>query len=139
MTTNEEEVAEELTEEAEETEEVGEALESEETAEETVEKVEEEEEEEEKEELEENIVEERIYTVPLQRAWISPRGKRAPRAIRILKGFVERHMKPESIMISQEVNERIWRRGIQKPPRKIRIRAAKDQDGKVFVHLAEGD
>ncbi len=98
-----------------------------------------EEEEFERETMEEGIVEERIYTVPLGKAWVSPRKKRAPRAVRILKGFITRHMKPESISISGEVNERIWRRGIQKPPRKIRVRAAKDEDGKVSVYLAEAD
>ena len=87
----------------------------------------------------ENIVEERIYTIPLSKAWISPRKKRAPRAIRILRSFIMRHMKPDSISISGEVNQQIWRRGIEKPPRKIRIRAAKDQDGKVSVYLAEAD
>jgi len=97
------------------------------------------EEEFERETMEEGIVEERIYTIPLSKAWVSPRKKRAPRAVRILKGFITRHMKPESITISGEVNERIWRRGIQKPPRKIRVRAAKDQDGKVSVYLAEAD
>ncbi|MFQ6094940.1 MAG: 50S ribosomal protein L31e [Candidatus Bathyarchaeia archaeon] len=88
---------------------------------------------------EEDIVEERIYTIPLSRAWISPRKKRAPRAVRILKSFIMRHMKPDSISISGEVNQRIWSRGIEKPPRKIRIRAVKDQDGKVSVYLAEAD
>jgi len=89
--------------------------------------------------LEEEIVEERIYTVPLSRAWLSPRRKRAPRAIRILRSFIERHMKPESIIITNEVNERIWSRGIEKPPRKIRVRAVKDRDGRVTIHLVEGD
>jgi large subunit ribosomal protein L31e len=98
-----------------------------------------EEEEFERETMEEGIVEERIYTIPLGKAWVSPRKKRAPRAVRILKGFITRHMKPESISISGEVSERIWRRGIQKPPRKIRVRAAKDEDGKVSVYLAEAD
>jgi len=90
-------------------------------------------------EAEEGIVEEKIYTVPLGRAWISPRKDRAPKAIRILKSFIERHMKPESIILTEEVNERIWRRGVEKPPRRIRIRALKDEDGKVSVRLAEGD
>ena len=120
---------EEETEESEEIEEVGQEV-VEEFAEE---------EEFERETMEEGIVEERIYTIPLSKAWVSPRKKRAPRAVRILKGFITRHMKPESITISGEVNERIWRRGIQKPPRKIRVRAAKDEDGKVSVYLAEAD
>lgn len=108
----------------------------------------------EKEALEEEIVEERIYTVPLQRAWIMPPKKRAPRAIRILRSFIEKHMKVGSrarkteeeeeeeagqLIISNEVNEKIWGRGIEKPPRKIRIRAVKDKEGVVTVYLAEGD
>ena len=90
---------------------------------------------------EEEIVEERIYTVPLSRAWIGPRNKRAPRAIRLLRSFIMRHMKidEDSLKISNEVNEHIWSRGIQKPPRKIRIRATKDNEGIVTVRLAEGE
>lgn len=100
---------------------------------------------------EEEIVEERFYTIPLGKAWVAPRDKRAPRAIRIIRDFIRRHMKletgegeeeetePKRIIISNEVNERIWSRGIQKPPRKIRVRAAKDKDGNVTVYLAEGD
>ncbi len=90
-------------------------------------------------EAEEDIVEERVYTVPLSRAWVSPRKERAPRATRILKAFIKRHMKPESIILSKEVNEQIWRRGIEKPPRNIRVRAVKDRDGKVSVRIAEAD
>jgi|YelNatPaOPRAMG01_1025707.scaffolds.fasta_scaffold40065_5 large subunit ribosomal protein L31e len=100
---------------------------------------------------EEEIVEERIYTVPLGKAWIMPPNKRAARAIRILRDFLKKHMKleargegeeeeePKRLIITNEVNERIWSRGIEKPPRKIRVRAAKDKDGNVTVYLAEGD
>ena len=89
----------------------------------------------------EDIVEERIYTVPLSRAWIGPRNKRAPRAVRVLRRFILRHMKIEEeyLRISNDVNERIWSRGIQKPPRKIRVRAIKDSEGIVTVRLAEGE
>ena len=101
---------------------------------------------------EEEIVEERIYTVPLRKAWIAPPNKRAPRAVRILKSFIIRHMRLEArkeereeeeeskkLIVSNEVNERIWSRGIEKPPRKIRVRAAKDKEGNVTIYLAEGD
>lgn len=89
----------------------------------------------------EEVVEERIYTVPLGKAWIRPRTKRAPRAIRLLKAFIKRHIKVEedSIRISNDVNEKIWSRGIQKPPRRIRVRVTKDKEGLVTVHLAEGE
>jgi large subunit ribosomal protein L31e len=106
-----------------------------------------------KKEEEEEIVEERIYTVPLAKAWIMPPNKRTPRAVRMLKNFIVKHMKleakkegeteeeeePSKLVISNEVNERMWTRGIEKPPRKIRVRAAKDKEGNVTVYLAEGD
>ena len=93
-------------------------------------------------EVEEEVVEERIYTVPLGRARIAPVTKRAPRAIRILRAFIKRHMKADdedSIVISNEVNEKIWSRGIEKPPRRIRVRVTKDREGLVRVYLAEGE
>lgn len=102
--------------------------------------------------IEEEIVEERFYTIPLGKAWIVPPNKRAPKAIRIIRDFIKRHMKleakrgneeeeetPRRVIISSEVNEKIWSRGIEKPPRKIRVRAAKDKEGNVTVYLAEGD
>lgn len=111
---------------------------------EEVERSEEESEEEKKGEetvAEEEIVEERVYTVPLGRAWIAPLTRRAPRAIRILRSFIKRHMKADddSILISNEVNEKIWSRGIEKPPRKIRIKATKNKEGLVRVYLVEGE
>jgi len=145
----EEELEAEGTEEDVEKEEAEEAAEEEEAEEEEIAEVEEEGEVEKKEELEEEIVEEKFYTIPLGKAWISPRKKRAPKAVRIIRGFVEKHMKirteaegeeeAEFLVISNEVNEKIWSRGIEKPPRKIRVRAVKDKEGVITVHLAEGD
>jgi len=127
----------EAVEEVEEAEETKEAIEAPEEAEKEgeVEEVERKREE----EVEEEIVEERIYTIPLRRVWISPRKRRAPRAVRVVRSFIQRHMKPEAIIVSNEVNERLWSRGIEKPPRKIRVRASKDKEGTVTLHLAEGD
>jgi len=95
--------------------------------------------EEEEPEEEEEIIDERIYTVPLRKAyWTGTRLRRSNRAVRVLREFVERHMKPEELLIQPEVNERIWARGIQKPPRRVRIRATKNSDNLVRVYLAEG-
>lgn len=82
-------------------------------------------------------VEERIYTVPLGKAWITPKHRRAEKAITILKKFVQRHMKPERIIVDTSVNEAIWKRGITNPPRKIRVKLSKDAEGVVSVNLAE--
>ena len=85
----------------------------------------------------EDIVEERVYNVPLGRVLISPVKKRTPKAMRLLRAFVMRHMKPESILISEEVNAVLWKRGIEGAPHHIRIRAAKGRDNTVTVYLAK--
>jgi len=43
------------------------------------------------------------------------------------------------LVITNEVNEKLWSRGIEKPPRNIRVRAVKDKEGTVTLYLAEGD
>lgn len=84
------------------------------------------------------VVEEKVYTVPLRHVWVvTPRGKRAPRAVRDVREFVARHMKAEEVAMSNEVNEAIWARSINKPPRKITVRAVKDKEGKVIVYPAK--
>ena len=99
---------------------------------------------------EEEIAEERFYTIPLQKALIRPPKGRTPRAMQLIRLFIVRHMKMDmkvsdeeeaeelpQLVISQEVNEKVWSRGIEKPPRKIKVRVTKDKDGNVTVYLAE--
>jgi large subunit ribosomal protein L31e len=134
----------------EETVEIEEPIEAVPAEEKQTEEAEEEEAKPKKKKEEEEIVEERTYTIPLSRALVRPPKKRAPRAMQLLKIFITKHMKLEmkvseeeeeeelpQLIISKEVNEKIWEKGIEKPPRKIRVRAAKDKDGNVTVHLAE--
>lgn len=84
------------------------------------------------------IVEEKVYTIPLRHVWVvTPRGKRAPRAVRDVRDYVSRHMKAEEVSISNDVNSAIWSRSINKPPRKITVRAVKDKEGKVIVYPAK--
>lgn len=112
-----------------------EAAQPEETAVETAPAAEEEEAEPE-EEIE--VVEEKIYTIPLRHVWVvTPRGRRAPRAVRDVRDFVSRHMKAEEVAMSNEINEALWGRSINKPPRKITVRAVKDKEGKVIVYPAK--
>ncbi len=85
---------------------------------------------------EEEIIDERIYIIPLAKARRGPRNKWAKKSIRFLREFMTRHFKPESLVISQEVNQRIWERGIQKPPRKLKVRVTKNIDGLCVVYLA---
>lgn len=134
----EEESEEEAEEEIEEIEEfsLDEISEEEEISEIFEEEVEEIEEAEALEAPKEEIIDERIYIIPLAKARRGPRNKWGKKAIRFLKEYMERHFKPESLIISQEVNEKIWERGIKKPPRKLKVRATKNIDGLVVVYLA---
>ena len=75
----------------------------------------------------------RIYTVPLARAWVSPKRHRTKRAINMIREFAMRHMKSSEVKIDEEVNEEIWRRGIEKPPRRITVKMDKGEDGIVTV------
>jgi len=134
----ESEVEEEFEEEIEEIEEfsLDEISEEEEISEIFEEEVEEIEEAEALEAPKEEIIDERIYIIPLAKARRGPRNKWGKKSIRFLKEYMERHFKPESLIISQEVNEKIWERGIKKPPRKLKVRATKNIDGLVVVYLA---
>jgi large subunit ribosomal protein L31e len=74
---------------------------------------------------------ERIYTIPLRGAYEGVRTKRSRKAVKIVRAFISRHMKaePGEVSISEELNKAIWKRGIQKPPRKIKVRALKGAEG----------
>jgi len=80
---------------------------------------------------------ERIYVIPLRDVKKVPRTIRSPKAIRIIKEFLKRHMKSDEIKIDYSVNEKVWERGIQKVPPKIKVKAVKEEDGSVSVTLVE--
>jgi len=84
------------------------------------------------------IIDERIFTIPLDKAWISPSKKRTPRQLRILRNFIKKNMRSEEVLISKDVNEKLWSRGIEGRFRKIRVKALKDKEDVVTVHLSEG-
>lgn len=74
------------------------------------------------------MAEEKIYTVPLGTTRKKSRQKRAPYAMKIVKNYLIRHTKVKEIKIGKHLNEEIWRRGIRKPPRRVRIKTVKDGD-----------
>jgi len=81
---------------------------------------------------------ERIYTVPLGEAFEVPRKKRVPKAVKLLKEFIARHMKAEDerIVISEALNKQLWGRSIQKPPRRVKVRLIKE-DGTIKAYLSD--
>lgn len=81
--------------------------------------------------------EERILVIPLRAAWAAPRTKRAPRAVKAIREYVKRHLKPDRIFIDDVLNEHLWARGREHPPRRIRVKAIKFEDGSAVVSLPE--
>lgn len=82
---------------------------------------------------------ERVYTINLGKVWLSPNNQRAKRAINMIREFTEHHMKTGQIKIDQELSHAVWQRGIRSPPRKIRVKMAKTDDGYVLVSPFEED
>jgi large subunit ribosomal protein L31e len=83
--------------------------------------------------------EERIITVPLRVVRTVPRTKRAPRAIKAIREHVVRHLKAktEDVWIDPQINEILWARGIEQPPKRIRVKVIKFEDELVEVSLPE--
>ena len=80
---------------------------------------------------------ERVYIIPLRDVKRVPRTIRSPKAVRLVREFLKKHMKSEDIKIDNSINEKIWERGIQKVPPKIKVKATKEEDGSVSVTLVE--
>ena len=76
---------------------------------------------------------ERVYTIPLGKVLLSQSQHRAVRAINMIREFARHHMKVEDIKIEEDLAHKIWSKGIRSPPRKIRVRMSKTDEGYVLV------
>jgi large subunit ribosomal protein L31e len=85
--------------------------------------------------VEENLT--RVYTINLGKAWLTAEYKRTDRVVNMIREFAQKHMKSEEIKLDQDLNRQIWSRGKTNPPRKVRVKMAKDEDGVVTVSLYE--
>ena len=74
------------------------------------------------------MADEKIFTIPLRDVFVKPRTKRAELAMKYIKQFLVKHMKIEDVKIGESINKEIWSRGIQKPPRRVRIHALVEEN-----------
>jgi large subunit ribosomal protein L31e len=79
----------------------------------------------------------RVYTINLGKAWISPQHRRTDRVINMIREFARKHMKSDQIKLEQDLNRQIWSRGKTNPPRKVRVKMVRDEEGVVTVSLYE--
>jgi len=82
---------------------------------------------------------ERVYTVNLGKVLLTPNNQRAKRAINMVKEFARRHMKMEQIKIEEELSHLLWSRGIKHPPRKVRVKMTKTDEGYILISKYEGE
>ena len=64
----------------------------------------------------------REFTVNLSRVYWGRRSNRAARAVRYLREWIRRRLHAEHVLIEEKLNKLIWSRGIEKPPRRVRVK-----------------
>lgn len=79
----------------------------------------------------------RVYVIPLRDAYRAPLTKRAKVAVRLVKEFVVRHLKADTVKISPALNEVLWARGISKPPRRVKVKVDVSVEEEVKVAVVE--
>jgi len=62
------------------------------------------------------------YVINLSRLYWGKRSNRAARAVRYLREWIAKKTHAEEIKIDEKINKILWSRGIEKPPRKIRVK-----------------
>ena len=88
-----------------------------------------------KEETSKTILE-RVYVIPLRRETLKvPPFKKANKAAKFVREFISKHMKSDNVAIGKYLNLNIWKHGAKNPPHHVKVNAAKDDKGKVFVEL----
>ena len=82
--------------------------------------------------------EEKILTINLRKKLVkNSRWRRAKDCSKFFRETLEKRFKTDKIKIDKKVNEKIWERGIENPPFKLRVKSIKSDDGTVKIELME--
>ena len=88
-----------------------------------------------KEEISKPVLE-RTYNIPLRRETSKvPFHKKAKKAVRAVREFIEQHMKSTDIKVGKHLNLKIWEHGIKNPPHHVKVNVVKSDDGTVKAEL----
>ncbi len=77
-----------------------------------------------------------IYTLSLGRLYWGRRSNRSNRAVKYIRKFAMRHFHVDDVLIDPLVNQYIWSRSREKPPRRITIRVIRIRENVAKVTLA---
>ena len=79
---------------------------------------------------------ERVMTIPLRDVLAGSNTDRADKAMSLVRSHLAQHfnVEGESVRLDPSINETVWERGRSKPPRKLRVRAARfEEEGEAVV------
>ncbi|MEF8806835.1 50S ribosomal protein L31e [Natronomonas sp.] len=79
---------------------------------------------------------ERVMTVPLRDVLAEAKGKRADKAMNLVRSHLAQHFNvdEDAVRLDPSINEEVWSRGRSKPPKKLRVRAARfEEEGEAVV------
>ena len=82
---------------------------------------------------------ERVMTVPLRDVLAESRGRRADKAMSLVREHLAQHfdVAEEDVRLDPTINEAVWERGRSKPPETLRVRAARFEEAGEAVVEAE--
>ena len=79
---------------------------------------------------------ERIYNIPLRKGCaVAPQYRRAAKAARVLRKFLERHSKSTNVKIGKYLNQKILEKGKSNIPHHVLVKVIKNKDGLVNAEL----
>ncbi|MFQ3318384.1 MAG: large subunit ribosomal protein L31e [Natronomonas sp.] len=79
---------------------------------------------------------ERVMTVPLRDILAESKGQRADKAMNLVRSHLAQHFNvdEDAVRLDPSINEEVWSRGRSKPPKKLRVRAARfEEEGEAVV------
>jgi large subunit ribosomal protein L31e len=72
---------------------------------------------------------ERSYNIPIRKKTReTAKYKKTPRAIRVVRQFLQKHMKAEEVKLGPQLNLFMWKHGIKNPPHHVKVHAIKEDD-----------
>ncbi|PSP68540.1 50S ribosomal protein L31e [Halobacteriales archaeon QS_1_69_70] len=82
---------------------------------------------------------ERVMTVPLRDVLAESKGRRADKAMSLVREHLAQHFNvaEEDVRLDPTINEAVWERGRSKPPETLRVRAARFEEAGEAVVEAE--
>jgi large subunit ribosomal protein L31e len=82
----------------------------------------------------------RTYNIPLRKEYLKvPLYKRAKKAVTAIRQFLMKHMKSQDVRLGQNLNLKVWERGIKHPPHHVQVNVTKDKEGIVHAELVGFD